>query len=227
MIYRSQHSEGFTRIDNAIARSTDMSPVAFRILVYMLSCADGWEFSVKGIAYALGLPERKTKAAVAELKKLGYIVQNLQKGEHGHFLPSAWDVYEDPTAVHKNGTPVKVNARREYTKTGVQVDGRAVPRACGKPHPIRTNNIKELTIYKEEHDEKKAHVEKCQLGSYENVFLTNDEQKELCDSFGLEKTVGYIERLSEYLHSHPSKFYPNHKATIEKWINDDEGGIAT
>lgn len=223
MIYRSKHKDGFTRIDNKLIREPKMSSSAFMLLIFMLSCSDEWEFSIKGLAYSLGWTERKTKDAVAELKKLGHIVQRLQKGEHGHFLPSAWDVYEVPvTAERKNGAPVKTSTRRVNALTGEPFHGRAVPRACGKTYPIRTNNIKELTnINKEQYGKKHA------LGEFSNVFLSDDEQETLFKRYGDTNTAEYIDRLSNYLNEHPEKNYKNHKATIEKWIKEDERRLAT
>jgi len=98
---------------------------------------------------------------------------------------------------------------------------------CGKTTPIRTIKYKEQSNIKERTMGKKDTAEKCQLGRYENVFLTNAEQEELCNRYSLETLVEYIDRLSGYIHDHPGKKYKNHKATIEKWINEDEGREAT
>ena len=54
MIYRSKHKDGFTRIDNKLIREPKMSSSAFMLLIFMLSCSDEWEFSIKGLAYSLG-----------------------------------------------------------------------------------------------------------------------------------------------------------------------------
>ena len=226
MIYRAKHKGGFTLIDNNVIRETNMSSSAFRLLLYMLSCADDWEFSLKGLAYALGWSERKTRDVVAELKKLGHIVQRTQKGEHGHFLPSAWDVYEVPvTAEHKNGEPVKTSTRRADVSTVNPFHGHAVPRVSGKNVNYKNNNTKRITNIKEDHREKKK--EKLALGEYQKVLLSNEDQEELCNRFGFETVVKYIDRLDEYLFEHPEKDYKNHKATITKWIKEDERRLAT
>ena len=68
-------------------------------------------------------------------------------------------------------------------------------------------------------EEEHAHA----LGIYQNVFLTDEEQKELIDRLGYDSVVVYIDRLSTYMKENPGKKYKNHKATIEKWIKEDEG----
>lgn len=190
------------------------------MLLFMLSCSDNFDFSIKGLAYYLEWTERKTKQYVAELKEQGYIVQKTQRGPHGHFLPSSWDVYEEPTGVHKNVHPT--GELKNVHPTGVHINGCAVRRVCGKNVPIRINNIKELTNIKN-----KQTTINTALGIFENVLLTDDEQKDLCDRYGLEILGEYITRLSNYLEAHPEKHYKSHKAVIEKWIKQDERRLAT
>jgi hypothetical protein len=55
-------------------------------------------------------------------------------------------------------------------------------------------------------------------GSYKNVFLTDDEYKNLYNEFS--QCDEYIERLSVYMAS-KGKTYSNHAATIRKWILQD------
>lgn len=63
------------------------------------------------------------------------------------------------------------------------------------------------------------------LGIYQNVFLSNEEQKVLYDNYGYEDTARYIDRLSIYLNENPNKSYQSHKSTIEKWIVKDKGAL--
>ena len=93
----------------------------------------------------------------------------------------------------------------------------------GKIQDIRTINI-----YKNNQTNKNNQTYiYTALGNFENVLLTDDEQKELCDRYGLEILGEYITRLSNYLEAHPEKHYKSHKAVIEKWIKQDERRLAT
>lgn len=96
MIHRAEHTNGFVGLTNDTARNLELSDGAFRLLVFMLSMTEDWNFSIKGLTFQTGWPERKVMRLVAELKKAGYIVQKLQLDERGKFLPSVWDIYEVP-----------------------------------------------------------------------------------------------------------------------------------
>lgn len=214
MIMRSDHNDNFTIIANSTIRNSGLSDSAFRLLMFMLSCSDEWQFCVKGLASSLGWSERKVMRLIPELKKAGFLEQKLQMDSKGKFLPSKWVVYEVSTAIRK----MCIADEPQYTKTAMRLNRNADKPQCVKCVPIINTKYKEEQNIKEDQYTKKY---KHALGKFENVFLTNEEQKELCEVFGLETAVQYIERLSEYLNTHPSKNYPNHKTTIEKWIKED------
>ena len=96
MIHRKDHTGQYFSLTNDLARTTELSDGAFRLLIFMLSMTDDWNFNVKGLSYCLDWPERKTSRLVAELKKAGYIEQRLQLDEKGKFIPSIWEIYEEP-----------------------------------------------------------------------------------------------------------------------------------
>lgn len=216
MIHRAEHNDNFTRLKNDLIRDMRLSSEAFRLLCFMLSCSDDWNFSVSGLATLLGWSERRTKQYVSELKKLGYIEQVLQTDEKGRFKPSVWIVHEEPvTAVHKNRTTDKPQDGRTARRTDRTTD----KPQDGKLAPIRTINIKELSNSKNYQREEEAHA----LGIFQNVFLTDEEQKDLTERLGFESVAEYVDRLSTYMKENPGKTFKNHKATIEKWIKEDEG----
>ena len=216
MIQRAEHNDNFTRLTNDLIRDMRLSSEAFRLLCFMLSCSDEWVFSVRGLAFGLNWSERKTKQYVSELKKLGYIEQVTHTDQKGRFMPNLWIVHEEPkTAVHKNRTADKPRdgetARRSNRTTVEPHDGKLAP--------LRTINTKELSNIKNEQREEGAHA----LGIFENVFLTDEEQKDLTERLGFESVAEYVDRLSVYMKENPGRKYKNHKATIEKWIREDEG----
>ena len=222
MIYRSEHNESFTLIDNDIINDERLSSGAFRLLAFMLSCSDLWKFSLKGLARCLGLSERTISDRIAELRRAGYVEQRRITNERGQIIGCEWDVYEVPkTTTQKNHDVVK--PQRGKTTTWKNHDAENPQR--GFPATI-TNNNSNKTKYNKTNSNKyegKARAKKCQLGPFENVLLTNEEQKDLTDRLGFDEVVLYIDRLSNYLHEHPEKKYKSHKATIERWIRQDEG----
>lgn len=215
MIHRTEHSEDFTRLQNETLRDTRLSDGAFRVLIFMLTCSDDFNFSVKGLSHLLDMPERKVSKIITELKRAGYIEQKRQVGDRGRFLPNTWEVYETSTALHDYRTAVAP----QHGGTALRSDRAADSPHCGKSAYIRTINIKELSNiknYQREEEEKKT-----ALGEFQNVFLTISEIEKLKLQLGDENLNKYIDALGDYLKEHPKKKYASHYRTILKWADRD------
>lgn len=104
MIIRDEHADGFTVLNNAAIEDKNISAEAFRLLVFMLSCADTWKFSLKGLAVRLDIPERTLSTRIAELRRAGYIKTTWPTNERGRFKACEWEVHEVPivTASQEN-----------------------------------------------------------------------------------------------------------------------------
>ena len=205
MIHRIEHNENFTVIANETVRNTDLSDGAIRLLFFMLSCSDDYQFSTKGLAHVFDVSESTIVDRVVELKSKGYIQTTNRKNEKGRFTACSWDVFETPhteiSAYGKNRTRKKPHTEKT---------------ALGNSTPIRNNNIKEITNIK------KYQCKESTIGIFQNVRLTNSEQEELINRYGTEEVGIYIDRLSTYMNENPEKHYKNHKSTIEKWIIQDK-----
>jgi len=206
MIFRSKHKGDYTRINNSILRDTTLSDGARSLLVYMLSMSDEWTFSVRSLAAQFNVTKNTIDARILELKERGYIRTMKEKGKNGRFFSCTWEIYEEPRP--------KITVSQNFGVPKKPCPEKLVSQKIGT---IRTINIKEQSRGK------KAPAKKCPLGPFENVLLTNEEQKDLTDRLGFDEVVLYIDRLSNYLHEHPEKKYKSHKATIERWIRQDEG----
>lgn len=205
MIHRAEHKDNFTTIANATIRDTNLSDGAIRLLFFMLSCSDDYQFSTKGLAHVFDVSESTIVDRVVELKSKGYIQTTNRKNEKGRFTACSWDVFETPhteiSAYGKNRTRKKPHTEKT---------------ALGNSDPIRNNNIKEITNIK------KYQCKESAIGIFQNVRLTNSEQEELINRYGTEEVGIYIDRLSTYMNQNPEKHYKNHKSTIEKWIIQDK-----
>ena len=206
MIHRIEHNENFTVIANETVRNTDLSDGAIRLLFFMLSCSDDYQFSTKGRAHVFDVSESTIVDRVVELKSKGYIQTTNRKNEKGRFTACSWDVFETPhteiSAYGKNRTRKKPHTEKT---------------ALGNSTPIRNNNSKEITNIK-----KDQCIKESAIGIFQNVRLTNSEQEELINRYGIQEVGIYIDRLSTYMNENPEKHYKNHKATIEKWIIQDK-----
>ena len=107
MIHRSEHTNDYMVVNRDIVRNTSLSDGAVRLLLFMLSCSDEWDFSITGLSYQFGWDDRKTMNAVKELKKAGYVEQIRKKDEKGVFTSCEWHIYESPilTKTHSVDEP--------------------------------------------------------------------------------------------------------------------------
>lgn len=109
MIIRDGHDDNFTVLNNAAIEDKNISAEAFRLLVFMLSCADTWKFSLKGLAVRLDIPERTLSTRITELRRAGYIKTTWPTNERGRFKACEWEVHEVPiiTASQENRNAVE------------------------------------------------------------------------------------------------------------------------
>lgn len=210
MIHRAEHKDNFTTIANATIRDTNLSDGAKVILLFMLSCSDDWDFSIKGLAKVFGLAERTVMRRITELKKAGYIRQRRIQNQNGIITGCDWDIFEVPS-IHSDTKP-QCGSNHSVDETTVW----SKPQ-CGNLSPIRNTNSKEITNIKKEQC-----IKESAIGIFQNVRLSNSEQEELINRYGIQEVGIYIDRLSTYMNENPEKHYKNHKATIEKWIIQDK-----
>ena len=145
MIHRNEHTENFTVLSNALLRDERLSDSALRLLVFMMSCADDWNFSIKGLSKQLKWPERKLMRLVNELKKAGYIEQRTQFDENGKFKPNSWHVYEDSHAIHIS---------RKASATQSVKHAEREPREASLTHDVKSVDIRNINI------ERKTNIER-------------------------------------------------------------------
>ena len=145
MIYKSDHTDNFTQLDNDLINSNVLSGDAFRLLVFMLSRPDGWKFSIKGLAYNLETSERTISDRLGELKKAGYIHKRNLIDEHGRFTGCEWDVYEKPLTVSQENRNAEEPQRG---KTATRSDRNAVKPTRGKTDTRKLASINNTNISK-------------------------------------------------------------------------------
>ncbi len=84
---------------------------------------------------------------------------------------------------------------------------------------------KESKEVKEEREEPAlppVRITRFSTGTYDNVFLSNDEAAKLMKELGETVTRRTIDALSEYMHTHKHKYSDDgHYAVIRKWAKED------
>ena len=117
---------GYAVVSNEILRNKNLSWKAKGIMAYLLSCADGWEFTLDGICSMSGCDGMTSlKVGLKELKDAGYLVITHKQGKNGTFAGHEWFIYnelpregeinrevEKPTV----GEPPTNNTNRDNTK---------------------------------------------------------------------------------------------------------------
>jgi hypothetical protein len=197
MIHRAEHKYNFTTIANATIRDTNLSDGAIRLLFFMLSCSDDYQFSTKGLAHVFDVSESTIVDRVVELKSKGYIQTTNRKNEKGRFTACSWDVFETP---HTEKTAYGKNRTREKPHTEKT--------ALGNSDPIRNNNIKELSNIKEISKEKKDIFRKP---TFEEVSAYCQERNNGIDP---EQFIDYYESKGWMIGKNKMKDW---KASVRTW----------
>lgn len=201
MIHRIEHEDNFTVISNDTIRNPDLSDGAFRILVYMLSCSEDWNFSIKGLAHVFGVAERTIMLRITELKKAGYIKQRRIQNSKGVFEGCEWDIYEDPS-IH-SATKPQCGSNHSVDETTVWSNPQ-----CGNLAPIRNNNTKETPNIKEITKEKKDIFRKP---TFEEV---SDYCQERNNGIDAEQFIDYYESKGWMIGKNKMKDW---KASVRTW----------
>ncbi|MCD8383881.1 MAG: helix-turn-helix domain-containing protein [Clostridiales bacterium] len=119
MIERAEHKTGYTVIDNRVIRDGRLSLKARFLLIMMLSLADGWRFSVRGLAQFTGMGIRSVTTLLKELMGYGYVTFQQERREDGTFGRGQYTVHEIPVPVNADTGEAP---ERENTCTGKTPD---------------------------------------------------------------------------------------------------------
>lgn len=197
MIHRAEHKDNFTTIANSTIRDTNLSDGAIRLLFFMLSCSDDYQFSTKGLAHVFDVSESTIVDRVVELKMKGYIQTTNRKNEKGRFTACSWDVFETPHT--------EISA---YGKNRIRKKPHTEKTALGNSDPIRNNNIKELSNIKEISKEKKDIFRKP---TFEEVSAYCQERNNGIDP---EQFIDYYESKGWMIGKNKMKDW---KASVRTW----------
>lgn len=95
-VYRVNHTQKFTQIDNRIIENTNLTFGARFLLIFLLKFSpdDNFKFSYERISKKAGISFSKTRALVKELQDAGYVkLTRMKDGNLYGFYH--WDVYEE------------------------------------------------------------------------------------------------------------------------------------
>ena len=164
MIDRDEHKDNYTVISNDVIRDERLSGDAFKMLAFMLSCDDAFEFSEKGLESILGWGRKRVRNAVDVLRQSGYLTIERLKGSHGYFGSYAWQISEIPkrdipseipkrdipSEVPQNRSSVKVQQRNNKYKeiTNISISNSYMSEVPQKGHSAKGHSEKEKRFQK-------------------------------------------------------------------------------
>lgn len=93
---RIEKSKNFSIVSNELLRDKRLSLRTRGLLVFCLSLADTWEYSVKGLSSATGESEGKISLCLKELEKYGYLTRERVRNEKGQLEGTVYTLWEQP-----------------------------------------------------------------------------------------------------------------------------------
>lgn len=93
---RIQKNKNFSIVSNEILRDKRLSLRTRGLLVFCLSLADTWEYSIKGLAAATGESEGKISLCLKELEKYGYLTRERTRNAKGQMDGTNYTLWEEP-----------------------------------------------------------------------------------------------------------------------------------
>lgn len=92
----------FTTVHNAFLRDKTFGINARGLLVTMLSMADGWNFSIKGLSSILPDGEYRVASTLRELEKFGYLKRKRILGKKGRIVDWKYCFSDEPIFLENN-----------------------------------------------------------------------------------------------------------------------------
>lgn len=113
-VIRSGRKQQFTVLYNSMLRDRRLSLKAKGLFAIMASLPEDWQYSISGLATYTGYGKDVIRAALVELKKAGYLLQEQSHGESGRFASSVY-VLQDEAPCAENPTTVAPCADLPFT----------------------------------------------------------------------------------------------------------------
>lgn len=199
---------GYGTVYKAVLQERRISAAAKAVYAYLCSFAGSGNTcfpSKEKICYDLAISKNTLGKYLRELSSAG-VIEISQARDRGHFSRNVYTISHTPLPctednVNQNMVHREVTAKKNSIKNNSE----------------KINNSSSGRGGAENND--RGLYGKKAYGSFKNVFLTEDERKELERRFG--GCAGLIERFSAYIAS-SGRQYANHYAALVKWALDDK-----
>lgn len=242
----TRKTNNFSIVSKDILWDKRLSTKARFLLIFCLSLAENWEFSVKGLAYATGAGLTTIRTSIMELEKIGYLRREQAKHSNGRFGTTNYVFYETPVlpddgqeTIYPAEEEANVEGSADVLKNGEACENQThVNENLMTQEPISgklmsenptqyntnkyNNNIIEYqrnNIYTAEPPTVGKTLEKPRKYA-ENVSMYEQEYQRLIDKLGDEDAViKCIEILDNYKGAHGVKYKSDYRAILSWVIN--------
>lgn len=96
MVFREEHRDNYTKIDNRILMEQKLSLAAKGLLITMLSLSDDWSYSTVGLASIVKESKNTIHRLLKELEDNNYLIRKSIRDEKGRFVRYDYYIYELP-----------------------------------------------------------------------------------------------------------------------------------
>lgn len=120
VIIRRKVRKDFTTLPNDVIRDSRLSWGALGLLVFILSLPDDFRLRLCHLAKQKSCGRDATRARIKELEGAGYLIITRERGTHGRFSSTLWEVCDTPTqnpTSPRSGFPYVVQPGTENPNT--------------------------------------------------------------------------------------------------------------
>ena len=96
MVYREEHRDNYTKIDNQLLKDKELSLAAKGLLITMLGLPDDWSYSTLGLASIVKESKNTIHRLLKELENKNYLIRNSIRDDKGRFIKYDYFIYELP-----------------------------------------------------------------------------------------------------------------------------------
>lgn len=114
-LIRSGRKQHFTVLYNSMLRDRRLSLKAKGLFAIMMSLPEDWQYSISGLSAYTGYGKDIIRAALLELKAVGYLVQEQSHGDGGRFGGSVYVLQDEAPPCSENPVTVEPCSGFPYT----------------------------------------------------------------------------------------------------------------
>ena len=145
-VFRVDKNRNYTVMSNYHLRDTNMSLKAIGLLSKMLSLADEWDYTTRGLAAICKEGVDAIGAALKELEKCGYLVRRQLRDSHGRIVDTEYTIFEYPhTTSPDTASPDTENPDMDHPDTETPYPKKPAQLSKDKTSPEKENTDESIT----------------------------------------------------------------------------------